>query len=154
MRTGILVSDAMTRKLITISPESSSQECAQAMMTNKVGGLIVHDGEQAKGIVTEHDLVDKVLAKNTDRTEVKVSDIMSTKLLSVEPSADLSDAMSIMANEGVRRLPVVYNGNVVGILTAKDILKIEPQLVTFMAEKFSVRDEHEKSAFMNNKKKE
>lgn len=147
MKTGINVSDAMTKKPVIISPEASVIECAKLMIKNKVGGLIVKEKDDFVGMVTEKDLVEKVIAKKLDIEKTKVNKIMSTKIISIEPDRDLYDAILKMSEESVRRLPVIYKNKVVGLLTEKDILKIEPHLFNYLAEKLKIREEQGKRVF-------
>jgi signal-transduction protein with cAMP-binding, CBS, and nucleotidyltransferase domain len=147
MKTGITVRDAMTKSLVRVEPNVSVQECAQLMLDKKVGGLIVQEADVTVGIVTEKDIVAKVVAKKLDSDATLVQNIMSSKLIGIDPSKDLYDAVVLMAEENIRRLPVMFEGRVVGLLTAKDVLKIEPQLINYLAEKFQIREEDQKAIF-------
>ena len=151
MRTGVRVADAMTKSPVKISPDISVAECAKEMVDRGVGGLIVQEGETSLGIVTEKDVVDKVVAQKRDIEITKVRDIMSTKLIGISPEKDLYDAVVLMRDDNIRRLPVMHDGKVVGLLTEKDVLKIEPQLIDYIIEKLRVREEEEKAAFLKSR---
>ena len=144
MKTGVKVMDAMTRKLVKVNSEASVNECAKLMLKNGVGGVLVMDDGKLKGIVTEKDLVQDVVASNLNAKEVKVKDIMKKKIVSIDPSSDLYDALTKMSDEEVRRLPVIHKGNVIGVLTEKDILKIQPRLFDYVVEKLDLREESRK----------
>lgn len=148
MKTGVKVIDAMTREPVSISPNKTIDECAKLMLKKSVGGLVVVEGSKINGIITEKDLVERVVAKNLDPKKVKVSDVMSKKVIGIKPNLDIYDALIEMRDSNVRRLPVIHNGKLVGLLTEKDILKIEPSLFDLMVEKMEVAEETGKPVFV------
>ena len=100
------------------------KDCAKAMAKRGVSCSVITQAHKAIGIVTERDLVSKVLADAVDPTKVFVKDIMSTPLITVSPNASLTDAATRMAEYSVRRLVVVDpGGSMVGIITAGDIAR-------------------------------
>ncbi len=84
--------------------------------------MIVVSGEKPIGILTERDLVKKIVAKATDPQAVKVGDVMSSPLVTISPEASLRDAASLMLKSGVKRLPVTSNERLVGIITDTDLV--------------------------------
>ena len=144
MKTGYKVYDCMTTKPISVSSEASLQECSKVMAQNHVGALVIKDNHQSKGLITEQDIVRKVLAKGINPLTKKVKDFMETKLATISPSEDIYDALIKMRDSNIRHLPVVEHGKMVGLLTLKDILKIEPQLFELLVEKFELREETRK----------
>ena len=143
MKTGIRVLDAMTRKPITVDPDRTLDECARIMTKNAIGNLLVVDKskkDRLLGILTEKDFVTKVIARGINPSKFKAKDIMETKLKVIEPEADIYDALIRMRQRKVRRLPVVEKGRLIGLLTDKDVLRIEPQLFDLMVEKFMVKE--------------
>ncbi len=143
MRTGITVGDAMTKMPVTVKEVMTVEQCARIMKSKGVGSLLVTKGEMIVGIATEKDLVLKVLAGKHHKKE-KISKVMTKKLVTIEPHQDLYDAMMLMRDEGVRRLPVVRRGELVGMLTANDMLKMEPQLFDYVFEMTQIREEQDK----------
>lgn len=141
MKTGIKVGDAMTKEPVVVSPEVSVKDCAKKMLKEKVGGVIVKKDNILLGIVTEKDIVEKAVAKARNPEKIKVKNIMAKKMVTIEPSKDLYDALIKMRDKNVRRLPVVTNKKLIGLLTEKDVLKIEPQLFDLLTEKFRLREE-------------
>ncbi len=141
MKTGVKVMDAMTRGLIKVKPESTAADCAKIMLKKSVGGVLVQETGLLIGIVTEKDLVEKVVARNINPKKVKVRDIMTKRLITISPDEDIYEALIKMRKEEVRRLPVIYRSKPVGILTEKDILKIEPSLFDVIVEKMKLREE-------------
>src|SRR3989344_6401780 len=144
MKTGYKVYDCMTTKPISVSPDASLQECSKVMAKNHVGALVIKDGNKSIGLITEQDIVRKVIAKGINPLTKKVRDFMEKKLKTVSPNADIYDALIIMRDSNIRHLPVVDNGKMVGLLTMKDILKIEPSLFDLLVEKFELREETRK----------
>jgi CBS domain-containing protein len=115
----------MTKRVIhAIAPDSTVVEAAKRMKEVQNGCLIVADGARPIGIVTERDLVQKVLAKGKPALGMKVSEIMSKELITVGPEALVYDAAKIMVENKVRRLVVTEGGHVVGILTATDFARL------------------------------
>ena len=148
MKTGVRVLDAMTKEPVVVDPELSLERCAKIMLQHGVGGVVVKDKGVLKGIVTEKDFVEKVVAKGLDPKKSRVKDVMKKSVVSIEPDKDIHDAIIRMRDNDVRRLPVVHDGKLVGLLTEKDILKIEPSLFELLVEKFRLREEAGKPVFL------
>ena len=119
----------MTKNPVTISPDETITICARKMLSKNIGGIIIKDNNgKLEGIVTEKDIVEQAVGKELNIKKTKVKDIMTTGMITISPDADLMDAINLMKREDVRRVPVIKNNKVVGLLTQKDILKIEPEL--------------------------
>jgi len=144
MHTGIRVKDAMTRSPIEVSQDISIYECAKLMKEKDIGSVLVKKGKELTGILTEEDLVYKVVAEAKNVKKTKVKDIMVTRLIVIEPNKDIYNALIKMSNNNIRRLPVVEKNKLVGILTMKDILKIEPELFEIIANRYILREEESK----------
>jgi len=118
------VADVMVKAVLAVDLNTNVKDCAKAMAKRGVSCSVITQAHSAIGIVTERDLVSKVLADAVDPTKVFVKDIMSTPLITVSPSASLTDAAAQMAEYSVRRLVVVdRGGSMVGIITAGDIAR-------------------------------
>jgi CBS domain-containing protein len=115
------VKDYMDREFPTIETASSVVEAAKAMAKAVKSYLIVLDKGSPKGMLTEDDLVRKVLAVEKDPKKLKVSDVMSSPLITVDPDEDLIKASEIMQKNGIKRLPVVKEGIIYGVLTSQNI---------------------------------
>ncbi|UCE16597.1 MAG: CBS domain-containing protein [Candidatus Bathyarchaeota archaeon] len=136
IRTRMLVKDIMTSPVITIDEDALVNEAAQIMDKNKVGCIIVASKKgKPLGIITERDLVTRVLAKNAKPSKLAVKEIMTSPLITVDPDENLSETARRMSHLGVRRLGVMYKGNLVGIISSKDILAITPELMEIIQEK-------------------
>lgn len=139
-----MVCDAMTKKPITVEPEITVEECSRIMASEHVGSLLVKKAGKLLGIITEQDIVREVVAKNHNPKKVKVEEVMVTDMLTIAPEKDIYDAIVIMRDRNIRHLPVMSKNRMVGFLTLKDILKIEPQLFDLLVERFELREEKSK----------
>jgi len=116
------VKDFMTKNVITIDASKTVIEAADLMSQNNVGDLVVMDKNTPVGIVTERDLVRRVLAERKS-LDIKVSEVMTTPLRVIDPEAPLKEAARRMVNKGIRRLPVIKDNKLVGIITATDFAR-------------------------------
>ena len=144
MKTGYKVSDAMTEMPIFVDEAKSLIDCARIMSREHVGSLVIKEKDALKGVVTEQDIVRKAIALGLDTSKTKVREVMEIKLHTINPNDDIYDALVIMKDFNIRQLPVVDRKKFVGLLTLKDILKIEPQLFDILVEKFELREESRK----------
>lgn len=115
------VREAMTASPTAISSDTTAVEAARAMTSENVGSLPIVDQDKLVGIVTDRDLVTNVLAKDLDPHKVPVSDVGTENPVVVRPEDSLDAALQRMAEKQVRRLPVVEDGRLVGILAQADV---------------------------------
>lgn len=144
MKTGLKVIDAMTKRPIGVSPNTSVKECAGIMKKHHLGSIVVMEDNKLLGIITEQDLVYKVIVNEMDSNKTKAKHVMVKDVITISPDKDIYEAITKMHDLNVRRLPVVDRGTLVGILTMKDIVKIEPQLFEIMVDKIELREEARK----------
>jgi CBS domain-containing protein len=126
------VSEIMTRDVQTAQPDTTVEEIAALMKEEGIGAVPVldEDGELA-GIVTDRDIVVRCVAEGKDASESTVDDIVSEDLSTIEPDADVREAVQLMAGRKIRRLPVVEDGELIGIVSLGDIsVKIEDERAT------------------------
>ena len=116
------VKDIMTKDVVSIGVNNSVFEAAELMSSNRVGCLVIMDGEVPIGIVTERDIVRRVVAKKLP-LDAKVSEIMSKSLITVDPDASLKEAARLMSSNKIRRLPVLKQNRLVGIVVASDFVR-------------------------------
>ena len=121
-----LVREVMTVVPTAVSPNVTAREAAKVLAESDVGPLPVVDGELLVGIVTDRDLVVRVLADDRDPAVTTVGEIASTEVITVEPDVELDVALELMSSRQVRRLPVVEEGRLVGILSAVDVEAAAP----------------------------
>jgi CBS domain-containing protein len=123
-REGLKVSQAMEKSVMTVELNTTARECAKAMAKRGVSCAVITQGGRAVGIVTERDLVSKVMAETIEADKALVRDIMSTPLITVSPEALVQDAAKLMAQYRIRRLVVLDGaGALVGIVTTGDIAR-------------------------------
>lgn len=147
VETGYKVCDAMTKSPVTISPNKTLREAAKLMAKENVGALIVTEDNKLLGIFTEQDIVRKAVAMPGNPAAKKVGEIMSTDIATINPEADIFEAIRTMRDYDVRHLPVVSDSKLLGLVTLKDILKIEPDLFDLLVEKFELREEERKPVY-------
>lgn len=116
-------SDLMNKDVTTIRPDSTVLEAAKVMAGKQVGSLVVVRGRTPLGIVTERDVLVKVVAKRKDASTTKVSEVMSSPLITVEPWRPVREAAKIMLDHNIRRLVVLEKGELAGIITIRDITR-------------------------------
>jgi signal-transduction protein with cAMP-binding, CBS, and nucleotidyltransferase domain len=144
MKTGVKVMDAMTKAPILVHPDDKLIKCVNKMIKGEVGSLVVARDNQLLGIITEKDLINKALGKNLDIKKKTAKDIMTTRMIKIDPNQDLYDAILLMSREEVRRLPVTKEDRFIGLLTYKDILKLQPDLFDIIVENLKIREEETK----------
>ena len=116
------VKDIMTENVVSIGPDESVFEAANLMSANQVGCLVIVSGEETIGIVTERDIVRRVVAKKLP-LETKISEVMSRSLITIGPDASLKEAARVMSSNKIRRLPVLKQNKLVGIVVASDFVR-------------------------------
>ena len=118
-----LVRDIMTKDLLTISEKDTALKAAQLMSEKGVSSLIVLSDDQPIGIITERDFIKKVCLKELKLSSVKVGDMMSKIRTSASPDTSIDVAVQRMVNNRIRRLPIIDNGKLIGIITVTDLAK-------------------------------
>jgi len=129
MRARIPVLEIMTHKPVTIAAGATVVEAAKVMREKNIGSLVVVDRGTPTGIVTERDLVTKVAALDLQPSRVFVKDIMTSPVVAVPPHEEVAEAAKLMSQRKIRRLPVVEEGKLVGMVTENDIIRIWPTLI-------------------------
>lgn len=136
LRTRMLVKDVMSSPVVTTSEEVPCNTIAKLMNDNKLGCIIVSNKDgKPLGMITERDLVVRVLAKNLKPAAVKARDIMTSPLATIDPEATISDAARRMSRLDIRRLGVIYKGDLVGLISSKDIIGVMPEFIEIIQEK-------------------
>jgi CBS domain-containing protein len=115
------IRDAMTEDPRSIGASESVVEAARLMRDEHIGSLPVTEGGRLVGMITDRDLTTRVVAEAAGPETTSVGDVYSRDLISVEPNNDLEEALQLMARHQVRRLPVVENGRLVGMVAQADI---------------------------------
>src|SRR5438876_4358169 len=124
------VREAMTKDPRSIGQSASVVEASRLRRDEHIGSLPITDDEKLVGMITDRDITTRVVAEAADPKRTSVGDVYSRDLISVEPDKDLEEALQLMARDQVRRLPVVENGRLVGILAQADIVLRENEKKT------------------------
>jgi CBS domain-containing protein len=117
-----IVKDIMTKDVITIESNKSAFEAAELMSEKGLGCVIVVIKAYPVGIITERDIVRRIVAKRSS-LDVKVTEVMTKALITVDPDASLKEAARLMSTNKIRRLPVLKNNKLVGIVVASDFVR-------------------------------
>jgi len=140
------VRDAMTEDPRSIGKSVSVVEAARLMREQDIGSLPITDDDQLIGMITDRDITTRVVAEAADPKITSVEGVYSRDLISVEPDNDLDEALRLMARHQVRRLPVVENGRLVGIVAQADIaLRQNEKKTGELVEAISARSEGDRS---------
>jgi CBS domain-containing protein len=136
LRTRMIVKDIMSSPVVALGEDATSNKVATIMDENELGCVIVtNKAGKPVGIITERDMVVRVLAKNLVPDAVKAKDIMTSPLVTIEPETTISEAARRMSRLEIRRLGVVYKGNLVGLISSRDILGVMPELIELIQER-------------------
>jgi CBS domain-containing protein len=122
----------MVKEVITIDDESTVKEAADIMNKFEIGCLIAVRKGKAMGIITERDLLKRVVADAKDAKKAKVKNIMTSPLVVVEPEMDLEEAVKLMFQMKIKKLPVVDGKRLVGLVSLTDIARFQPQMMTIL----------------------
>jgi CBS domain-containing protein len=115
------VRDIMTSRLVTVEPQTPVTAVAQKLRDEDIGIVLVTEGDELRGVVSDRDLVIRALAEGGDPQQRTVASACSEDLFTVTPDEDLDHAVQLMREHSVRRLPVVDHGHPVGILSLGDL---------------------------------
>lgn len=128
------VKQAMTKKVLVTAPDITIREVARIMAEHRVGCLIVLDNnKKIVGIITELDIIRKVVAGDKDPSTTTVEEVMSKEVYTVQADQTLEEASRIMIENNIKKLPVLENDKLVGILTATDLISVQPKMIETLA---------------------
>ena len=128
----MLVNEVMTKNVFTLDTKTNVVDVATEMTNHNVSSIVVTKNGDAVGIITERDIVRKVVAGEKESGKISAGEIMSSPLMTIRPSINIIDAARIMLKHDIRRLVIKENGSASGIVTDKDLLMIAPGLNTIL----------------------
>jgi len=111
------------RDVWSVRPEQTVFEALELMAKHDIGAVLVMEGEKLLGVLSERDYARKVILKGRASKDTKISEIMSTTLHEIHPDQTIDEAMAMMGAKGVRHLPVVEDGKVLGVLSVMDVVR-------------------------------
>jgi CBS domain-containing protein len=127
------VKQAMTKNVLVTSPTFSVRSVAKVMAEHRVGCLVVQDDNKIVGIITELDIIWKVVANDKDPNTTTVGDVMTKKVFTIRADQTLEEASALMIENKIKKLPVVENNKLVGIITATDMISVQPKMIDDLA---------------------
>jgi CBS domain-containing protein len=120
----------MINKVITTKKETTVKDAVKLMNKYEIGCLVVVENGKPVGIITERDLLKRVLAKSKELRNIKVTEIMSKQLVSVPPNMEIEEATKLMIKKKIKKLPIVKKEKLLGLVTLTDLLRVQPQLIS------------------------
>jgi CBS domain-containing protein len=133
------VEDVMVEGVVTIDAEATVMKAVQLMNENEIGCLVVMRRGKAVGIITERDLLKRVIAKSKNPKKTRVREIMTKPLIAGQPEMDLEEATRLMFKMKIKKLPVVESrGQLLGLITLTDVARFQPQMIRIL-KKLSAR---------------
>ena len=131
----MLVDEIMAKNVVTIESDKSVWDACDIYNNHKIGCLVVTKDGHLEGIVTERDIIYRVITNQKDPRNTKIEEIMSKDIKSIRPTAEVKEAAEIMNENNIKKLPVISdNGNLVGIITITDIADMIPNFLKILAE--------------------
>ena len=139
----MFVRDIMSVNVVTMPPDATIFEVAESMTKMDIGSIIITETEQDRplGIITESDIVRRVIAEKGDPQNIVAREVMTSPIIHVEPGTALTEAMRVMAKSNIRRVAVLKNNSLAGIITSRDLLRWSPELIDILAESLRLRSE-------------
>jgi CBS domain-containing protein len=130
----LLVSEIMSENVRTVRPNSTVTEIVRKMNKFEIGSVVVVEGEKPVGIITERDILRRVLEVTLASEAMKAKEIMSAPLITVGDQSTVDEAVRIMVDKRIKKMPVVHEGKLVGIVTSTDVMRSEPRLVELLGD--------------------
>jgi len=123
------VKDLMVRKVVTVKKDASLKEVITVMNDHEIGCVVVCKNQRPIGIITERYLLKRVLANIPEMPHIKAQQIMSTPVFKENQEMPIEQAVGLMIERKIKKLPITHNGKLVGLITLTDILRFQPQLI-------------------------
>jgi len=143
LRSKMLVKDVMSSPVVTVEEDAPANKVADLIDKHGLGCIIVTSKKgKALGIITERDLVTRVVTKNVKPSSVRAKEVMTSPLLTIEPDESISEAAKKMNRLNIRRLGVVYKGQLTGLVSSKDVLAVMPELLETIQERAIIEGEN------------
>jgi len=124
------VRDVMTPQVVTEDEEAPVTKISMDMEVSGIGSVVITKEGKPAGIITDRDIATKVIMKNRRPSEIKAKEIKPSPLTTIEPDASVEKACKLLAENGIRRLPVIKDDKLVGIISVRNILTRKPMCVT------------------------
>ena len=135
----ILVRDIMMRNVKTVRTDDSALDAVVKMNKFHIGSVIVTNNGRPIGIITERNILERIVEPRLDPSTVRAKDIMSSPVITIDPNTAVEEAAQIMARKHIKKLPVVDGGKIVGVVSTSDIVRTSPTQLGILEELLRVR---------------
>ncbi|MHA1131173.1 MAG: CBS domain-containing protein [Candidatus Helarchaeota archaeon] len=145
------VKDIMNTNVEVLPATGNAQNAAKIMREKEIGSIVIVDPKnynQPIGIITERDMNNRIVAENKLASKIKCDEIMSRPVLSISPETQVTDAMHQMATQHIKRLIVMQNQEMVGIISQSDILEIAPYMIEILQDMTKILNEKNKVEYI------
>jgi CBS domain-containing protein len=122
------ISDVMNLKVVSVGPSESAQVAVARMLESGVGSVLVCEDNRLEGIFTERDVL-RLAGEATDLRDVRVADVMTKQVISIGPDDDVLAAARLMGEKRIRHVPVVQDGNILGVVGIRDVMRSLVELI-------------------------
>lgn len=136
----VKVKDIMKKYVVTADPDVSISNAAKVMTNNRIGSVVLTRKERPVGIITSEDIT-TVVARGKDPKKTRARELKKRKFISASPEDDVLKVTRLMVKSGVKRLPIIKGGKLVGMVSDKEILSTSPELIDILSEKLKARIE-------------
>ena len=135
----VKVRDLMTKILVVVDSYATTLQAARVMDERRVSSVLVSEQGKLCGIITDHDIISRVVARGLDSNDVSVARVMSRPLITIADDEGIDQAAKQMSDDRVRRLVVERNSHIVGVIGESDIIRIEPELHFLIRERSKLK---------------
>ena len=136
----ILVKDVMSAPVVTIDSKKTALDAGKLMRKNRKGFLVVIEKGKPAGVISDSDLIEKVICKNIKSDKIRLDSLMKEPIIAVDPEDDILTASRKMKENNIHRLPVVSNGRLVGVLSLTDIARTSPEMLDLLEYRLKMKE--------------
>jgi len=136
----VLVKDVMSSPVLTIDIKKSARDAGKLMRKHRKGFLVVTEKNRPAGVISESDLIEEVVCKNTKADKIKLENLMHEPIIAVDPDDDILKASRKMKENNIHRLPVVSEGRVAGVVSLTDIARTSPEMLDLLEYRLKMKE--------------
>jgi len=136
----LLVKDIMTKTVVVIDENKTAKQAGELMKKTRRGSLIVTKKKNPVGIISDSDLIKRIVAKNLLANKLKIKDVMSKPLVTIKPEDKILTAVKKMKKSNIHRLPVVVKGKIVGMISLTDIARTSPEMADLLEYRLKMKE--------------
>ena len=136
----VLVKDVMSSPVLTIDSKKNARDAGKLMRKHRKGFLVVTEKNRPAGVISESDLIEEVVCKNTKADKIKLENLMHEPIVAVDPEDDILTASRKMKENNIHRLPVVSEGRVEGVISLTDIARTSPEMLDLLEYRLKMKE--------------